>query len=66
MPPPAAKPSKPKPTFFTPQRPAGGAADAGDSAGATPLFMTPTADVYAGVQPQASDAAESTEGPPPQ
>ena len=60
-PPPAAKPARPKPTFFTPQRPAGTPADGGGDGGPTPLFMTPKADVYAGVQPDADDAAD---GPP--
>lgn len=68
MPPPAARPAKPKPTFFTPQRPAGAGSDAdGAAGGATPLFMTPTADVYAGLQQPSDDIAppDALPGAPP-
>ena len=63
MPPPAAKPKAPPPAYkiFTPVKAAGADADADagadGSAAATPLFMTPTADVYAAIQPGAEPAA---------
>ena len=66
MPPPASRPARPKPTFFTPSKPAGAAADGGGGGGgATPLFMTPTADVYAGAQVD-EPAADAGAGGPPQ
>ena len=61
MPPPPAR-AKPAYKVFTPQKVDGG--DGGDGGGgATPLFMTPTADVYAGLQQQDAPAEG---GPPPQ
>lgn len=51
MPPPAARPKPAAPAYkvFTPQKAAGDDGDAGGGGGAMPLFMTPTAQVYADV-----------------
>jgi len=58
MPPPSARPKAPAPTYkvFTPQRPAGVEAEV-SAGGATPLFMTPTADVFASMPDD--DAADA-------
>ena len=61
MPPPAARPKAPAPTYkvFTPQRPAGAEAEEPAPGAATPLFMTPTSDVYANMPDGAADAVDA-------
>ena len=60
MPPPPAraKPAPPAYKVFTPQKAAGG--DDAGAGGSTPLFMTPTAEVYANTaQPEAEAASDA-------
>ena len=60
MPAPAARPKPPAYKVFTPQRPADAESEAPAPGSATPLFMTPTAEVYSSLQ----GGDEGNQGPP--